>query len=439
MARSSIKKLSLSEHIFAENVRCIIVMVQANFNTQISAGKQKVTLFGAWLSWLCDALDASIFAYVISFLVKDFAVTLPDVINIVSYFLIATVIGGVILGMISDRFGRKRAILLSVAIYGIFNFLCGTADNILQMSIYRFMVGLAVGGLWGPAAALISEIWEAKNRGKAIAFMQTGFAGGMLLAALLATMYLSQLGWRYMFYITTIPAAFAFVVVLFFVKESPIWLQSREIKKEAEQKLEITECFRGANLKTTLLGLSVSICGMFGFWVLSTFLPTYLNTVLKMNVGASAAYLIWNGVGAVAGYIAFGFLCDKYGRRIVFSLYFLALAVIVPLITYTTEVYGATYLIPLFILLGFFTGYFSGYGAWYSELFGTSIRATAAGLCFNGGRAAIFIAPPLVAKYLIPQFGFSMGMASVSVAYLLAAILVFTLQETKGTVLHAEG
>lgn len=406
----------------------------------ITVKQQRFTLFGSWAAWLCDALTASVYAFVILAVVKDLNVTFTEAVNVVSYFLIATVIGGVVIGGICDRFGRKKAILLAIAIYGIFNYLSGTAQNIMQMNICRFMVGLAVGGLWGPAAALISEIWEAKSRGKAIAVMQTGYAFGSLFAAVFVMAYLSTLGWRGVFYVTSIPAVFIFFIVLFTVKESPLWLQSRGLIKESgeDQKLAILECFRGKNLKVTLLGLSVSICGMFGYWMLSTFLPTYLDTVLKVNIGKSAIYLMWNGLGSVIGYLVFGILCDKYGRRIIFSLFFLAMAVMIPVLTYTTENFGTTYLVPVSILLGFSLGYFSGFGSWYSELFGTSIRATAAGLCFNGGRAAIFIAPPLIAKYIIPTFGFSVGMTSVSVVYLVAAILVYTLQETKGTTLSAE-
>lgn len=411
----------------------------------ITVQQQWFTLLGTGTAWLFVALTASIYAFVIPSIVIDFHTTLTDAASVVSSFLIATVVGGIMLGNLSDRYGRKNSLLLAIAIFGIFNYLCGSAQNLTQMNIYRFMVGIATGGLWAPAAALVSETWEAKNRGKAMGVMQTGFAGGSLLAAILAMAYLPTLGWRNLFYVSSIPAVFSFFVVLFFVNESPLWLQSQDVKKQREQgiqeksqKLELLECFRGKNLKVTILGLSVSICGMFGYWVLFSFLPTYLDTVLKLNIGKSAVFLIWTGIGAVFGYLAFGYLCDKYGRRSMFFLFFLVMAVMVPVFTYSTENYGTTYLIPLSIVLGFFTGYFSGYGAWYSELFGTSIRATAAGLCYNGGRAAIFIAPPLVAKYLIPTFGFTIGINCVSIAFLLAAVLVYTLQETKGTELSAE-
>ena len=260
-----------------------------------------------------------------------------------------------------------------------------------------------------------------------------------MLAAVFAMSFLSTIGWRGLFYISAIPAAVAFLFVLFFVQESPIWLKNRGLKDaQSQTKVEFFEIFKGKNLKITMLGLLVSICGMFGYWILFTFLPTYLTTMLHQNIGQSAVFLVWTGIGGVIGYIIFGILADKYGRRKIFSLFFLGMAIMVPIFTYTVTNSGASHLAFVSVLLGFFTGYFSGYGAWYSELFPTSIRSTAAGFCFNGGRAAIFIGPPIVANYLIPHFGFSLGIGSASIAYVIAAVLVFTLQETKGKTLTAE-
>ena len=414
-------------------------MLETTVVEKYSTKQQWFNLMGSWMSWLFDAMDAGLFAFVITFLVKDFKVSLPEVVSAVSYFLIATAIGGIIMGNISDRIGRKKTLVLSILGYGIFTVLCGLAQNMTQMIIFRFLVGLAVGGLWGAAAALVSEIWEPKTRGMATAILQTGWAGGNLLAALFAMWVLPVFGWRGMFFATGVPALVSFIFVLLFVKESPLWLKSRKIKTQQKvQHVEFFEIFRGKNLRVTMLGWLVSTCGMFGWWILFTFLPMYLGKALHTNIGQSAVFLMWTGIGAMIGYLVFGYLGDKYGRRIIFSIFFLGMAIMVPIFTIACSKYGVTYLVPLSILLGFFTGYFSGYGAWYSELFGTSIRATAAGFCFNAGRAAIFIAPPVVAKYLIPNFGFEAGIGSASIAYLLAAILVFTLQETKGKTLTAE-
>lgn len=405
----------------------------------LTTGQKWKNLTGLWMSWLFDAMDAGLYSFVIVFLIKDFNSTLPEVVSVVSYFLIATAVGGVFMGNIGDRIGRKRAIVLSIAAYGVFNTLCGTANSITEIIIYRTIVGFAVGGLWGSAAALISEIWDPKSRGKALAIMQTGWSGGNLLAAVFAMNLIPAFGWRGMFFATGVPAAIAFFFVLFFVQESPLWLASRGLRDQNQApSASIMEIFKGENLRTTILALLVSICGMFGWWIIFTFLPTYLANVLHINMAKSATFVMWTGIGAVLGYLVFGYLCDKIGRRITFSIFFTGMAIMVPTFLYVVTTFGDTFLVLVATVLGFFTGYFSGFGPWYSELFGTSIRSTASGFCFNGGRAAIFIAPPVVAKYLIPNFGFAAGIGSAAVAYLIAAILVFTLKETKGKELSAK-
>lgn len=396
---------------------------------------QWFTLTGSWASWLFDAMDAGLYAFVIAYLVKDFGNTLPEVVSVVSIFLIATAVGGVLLGNLCDRIGRKKTMLFSVFCYGLFTLLAGTAQNLTQMAVYRFLVGIAVGGLWPAAAALISELWAPEHRAKAIAFMQTGWAGGNLLAALFAMLFLPVFGWRGLFYVASIPAWITFIYVLFAVQESPIWLKNRH-QTVKRNNVEFFEIFKPQFLKTTLIGLLVSILGMFGYWILFTFLPTYLDNTLKLGIAKSASFLVWTGLGAMVGYIFFGVLSDRYGRRPIFSLFFAGMAAMVPIFTWTVTSHGITYLVPASLFLGFFTGYFSGYGAWYSELYPTRLRATASGFLFNAGRAAIFIGPVVVAK-LIPVVGFTMAISTAAVGYFLAAFLVFILQETKGRDLTA--
>ncbi|MDF6743872.1 MFS transporter, partial [Escherichia coli] len=141
---------------------------------------------GSWAAWLFDALDATIFGFVMLAIANTFSVGLRDVVSTVAWFLLATGIGGLFLGNIADRIGRKKTILASVFIYGTGTLLCGFASSVLELNVYRFCVGVAVGGLWSAASALVSEIWAPEGRAKAIAFMQTGWSGGGLLAACFA-------------------------------------------------------------------------------------------------------------------------------------------------------------------------------------------------------------------------------------------------------------
>lgn len=199
----------------------------------------------------------------------------------------------------------------------------------------------------------------------------------------------------------------------------------------------------------TLLGLSISIFGMYGYWIITTFTPTYLQNVLHVRVDQAPVFLIWTGIGATIGYLVYGQLAELIGRRKSFALFFLGMAIMVPVFAY-----GAT-LMPLTdgklafttrnivaigvlaALLGFFTGYFSGFGAWYSELFPTSIRSTASGFCFNFGRVGAILGIKLV-PILIPLIGFTATISLASVSYLIASAMVFLLQETKGVRLTSD-
>lgn len=426
-----------------------MAMIEKNVVTQsnVSVKQRYITLGGAWASWLFDALDAAIFGFVMLAIANTFSVQLGDVVSTIAWFLLATGIGGYFLGNISDKIGRKKTILASVLAYGTGTLLCGFADSVAELNVYRFIVGIAVGGLWSAAASLVSEIWKPEGRAKAISFMQTGWAGGQLLAAIFAWYILNPAdpeSWRNLFIYSSLPAYATFLFVLIYVKESPVWLANREFMKKNTSKGNMFEIFKPQYLKATLLALTISILGMYGYWIITAFTPTYLQNILKVRIDQAPVFLVWTGIGAIIGYIVYGYLAEKIGRRKSFAAFFIGMTFMIPIFTYavshmpltngklefTTE--NVLILGVLAALLGFFTGYFSGFGSWYSELFPTSIRSTASGFCFNFGRVGAILGIKLV-PVLIPIIGFSYTITLASVSYLAAAIMVFTLKETKGT------
>lgn len=404
------------------------------------------TLGGTWGAWLFDALDATIFSFVILSIAHTFGATLGQVVSIVAWFLLATGVGGLLLGNLSDRIGRKRALLISVLTYATGTLLCGFAHSVTELSVYRFAVGIGVGGLWSAAVALVGEVWPASGRAKAMAFMQTGWSAGSLLAAVFAWTLLDAsdpASWRRLFMMSAAPAYCVALLILVFVRESPVWLENREFLRRNKTRAGLLQIFNADLRRTTLLALSISILGMFGYWIIMTFTPIYLQSVLNVRIDQAPVFLVWTGVGATLGYLLYGVLAERVGRRQAFAVFFLGIALAVPIFAY-----GAR-MIPLHdgrlawttgniagigglsALLGFFTGYFSGFGAWYAELFPTSVRSTAAGFCFNFGRVGAIAGIKLV-PMLIPILGFTLTYCMASVTYLCAAALVFTLRETKG-------
>lgn len=415
-------------------------------SVRLSTGQRYATLGGSWAAWLFDALDATVFGFVLLAIAKTFSVGLGDVVSTVAWFLLATGIGGFFLGNISDKIGRKKTMMLSVFVYGTGTLLCGFADSLWQMNLFRFCVGIAVGGLWSAAAALVSEIWPPAGRAKAFAVMQTGWSGGGLLAAIFAWSFLDSSNpesWRTLFIYASIPAYFTLVFIWLFVKESPVWLANREFMRRNTDKGRLMEIFSPQYRKMTLLGLSISVLGMYGYWIITTFMPAYLQNILNVRIDQAPVFVIWIGIGATIGYLAYGYLAEAVGRRLSFAIFFGGMAIMVPVFSYSATLMPLTdgklmfttqniiMLGSLAALLGFFTGYFSGFGAWYSELFPTSIRSTASGFCFNFGRVGAIVGIKLV-PVLIPLIGFTATISLASVSYAIAAVMVFTLQETKG-------
>jgi MFS family permease len=414
-------------------------------------GRRYTTLTGAWAAWLFDALDATIFGFVILAVAHSFAVSLRDVVSTVAWFLLATGIGGFFLGNVSDKIGRKNALMVAVFVCGVATLLCGFAQSITELNLCRFVVGLAVGGLWSPAATLVSENWGPERRARAIAVMQTGWSAGSLLAACLAWALLDAhdpQSWRTLFYYAAVPPFITFLFILVFVKESPVWLANRAYMKTHANSARLFELFRPEFLKVTMLGLTISVLGLYGYWIITTFTPLYLQRILHVRIDQAPFFLVWTGVGATIGYLVYGVLADRLGRRESFALFFVGMAITVPIFAFGATLMPLTdgklaftignvaVISSLAALLGFFTGYFSGFGAWYSELFPTSIRSTASGFCFNAGRVGAIIGIKLV-PILIPLIGFTLTICMASVSYALAAVMVFLLKETKGVSLTA--
>ena len=391
------------------------------------------TLSGLFGAWLFDAMDATVYAYAVPSIMKDLKVSMSEAFSVVSVFLICTAVGGLLIGNISDKIGRKPTVLLSIVLYGIFSCLCGGATSIGQLRLYRGLVGFGLGGLWPAAMALVSEIWPAKSRGAAVGTLQTGWTFGLLAAALFAYSIIPIYGWRWMFYATLIPVVITFFAVLVFVKESPVWLARKVQQQTAKQssKIPLLQLFTPENLRNTCLGLGVSIFGMYGWWTLFTFLPTYIDKTLSLGITKGAIFMVWTSIGAFFGYLLFGLLADRYGRRPIFAIFFVAMAAMISVFVYSVSHSGLTYFPIVGIALGFFTGYYSGYGALFSELYSTDARATGAGFLYNGGRAVVFVGP-IIITYLIPKIGFGLAINSASLAFIVAAVLVMMMKETRG-------
>ena len=178
------------------------------------------------LGWVLDSMDVYLFILAMPLLLKTFHMSRAVGGMLGTLTLIASAIGGVAFGFIADRFGRTRSMMASILIYSVFTAACGFAQSIVQLGIFRFLLGLGVGGEWSSGAALISETWPEKHRGKAFGIMQSGFALGFVLASAIAMFVFPHWGWRGAFYIGILPALVT-VWVRKHVEEPASWRAAR--------------------------------------------------------------------------------------------------------------------------------------------------------------------------------------------------------------------
>jgi MFS family permease len=385
-------------------------------------------LFAAQLGWMLDATDFLLFNFALLSIAREFSLSKQQVTLPVMSALIASAIGGIAFGRIADRIGRVRAMTISILVYSLATAGMATAQNLWQLVAWRVLVGLGMGGEWSCGSVLVAETWPAEHRAKAMGIMQSGWAIGALIAAGLAAVVLEPYGWRVLFLIGAIPALLAFIVRRT-VEEPRIW-------RERTQTAPWSEIFSPQYRRRVVLATLVASSVLIAFWGVTTWLPAFLATPVAeggagLTMTKGAQWLIVLQIGAFFGYITFGWIADRIGRRPAFTLFMIAATAVVPIFAF-----GARSVITLLVigpLVGYFAhGYFSMFGAMLAELFPTRIRASAQGFCYNTGRLASAAAPFAIGAAAAKN-GLGFAIACDAVFFALGAILIWLLPETKGT------
>ena len=389
-------------------------------------------LVAAALGWMLDAMDVLLYSFVLDHVRASLGI--GDSLSglLLALPLAASAVGGAGFGWLADRVGRVRALTWSILLYAVATSACGLAQSAWQLGAARIVVGLGMGGEWATGAALVAETWPAEHRGKAMGLMQSAWAIGYAAAAALNALILPRFGWRMVFFAGLGPALVAFWIRRG-VPESPLWLAGRASRTPS---VTVREVFFGTGARLTWTVAAMNAATMFGWWGLFTWIPSYLaRPVAEGGAGLSLVRSsVWIGlmqVGMWLGYVSFGVVADAFGRRRAYVIYLLAAAALVP--AYANA--GETGLLVIGPCLAFFgTGYFSGFGTVTSELFPTSVRATAQGVTYNLGRGLSALAPITVGA-LAATYGLSAAFLVSSSAFLLAAMLWIWIPETRGRAL----
>ena len=379
---------------------------------------------------MLDSFDVALYSLVLAHLIRDFGMTkaVGGLLN--SFTLVASAMGGFLFGFIADRIGRTRSLMASILIYSVASGACGLSNTIAELAIFRFILGLGMGGEWSTGAALVAETWPTEHRGKALGLMQSTYAIGEMIAAGLVGFMLPRFGWRSIFFVGVLPALLVFWIQRS-VPEPAIWKEKRR-SYGIGNALQLM--WRRDLRRNGVIATAMNASSMFGYWGLFTWIPAYLSLPASeggrgLSLITTTAWLIVMGVGKWLGFTIFGFAADAFGRRKSYVAYLLTAAALVPVYALAHTPFWLLVLGPLVAFFG--TGYFSGFGAIASELFPTEIRATAMGTSYNLGRGVSAIAPFAIGL-MAHRFGLGPSFFLLAGAFFLAAMLALALPETKG-------
>jgi MFS family permease len=407
-------------------------------------GEQWRVLAAAKLGWMLDAMDFMLYAMAIGQLRTYFGFNDATAGMLGTVTLVMSGVGGVVFGYIADRLGRTRALMATILLFSLASLGASTSQTVVQLLFWRALLGIGMGGEWASGAVLISESWPPAHRNKAISIMQSGWAIGYITAALMAALILGAPGagpdaWRWLFLVGVVPAFFT-LWIRRYVREPDVWRERSASAVRVANPFQVIfgRGLLGRTLLIILLGASVQ----FAYWGIFFWLPAFLARPVAqggagMGVVGSLGWLIPVQIGAYFGYLTFGFIADRLGRRRTFIVFMLAAALLVP-------IYGQMAPHPVILMLlgpvlGYFGhGYFSLFGSFIAELFPTAVRATAQGTSYNIGRMAGALAPYTIGTVAtLPGIGIGLALATTSAFFLLGALLICTLPDRSGEPLEA--
>ncbi|OYO16250.1 MFS transporter [Enemella evansiae] len=408
------------------------------------------SFFAAWLGYFLDGFDFILITLVLTEIAEEFQLDLPTAATLVSAAFVSRWFGGLVLGAIGDRFGRKPAMIISIWCFAVGSLLCGFAWGYWSMFAFRALVGIGMAGEYGSSATFAMESWPQALRNRASGMLLSAYPVGVVVASLLYAVIVPSLGWRWMFYIGILPVVLA-LVMRRSLPEAAEW--QREVGERAEATtFQILFGTRQRALLNTVIGIVIAVCLVLVFskaagpatwllaiivgagfiaylvqmagrlwpmtvalvvtvfaaflysWPIQSLLPTYLKTDLGYNPAAVSTVLLWAGLGYAAGSVAAGMLGDRIGtRRAYLTGLLVSLLVIAPVF-----LIGGSSFVLLSVLL--FALQFTSQGIsgllpkFITDHFPTRLRAAGLGLTYNIGALGGALAP-VIGATLAQRFG----------------------------------
>jgi MFS family permease len=403
------------------------------------SSSEKRTFWSCKVGYVLDAMDTQFLSFVIPTLIATWGITRGEAGLIGTVTLLTSAVGGWAAGVLSDRIGRVKTLQITILWFAIFTLVCALAQNFTQLLWARGVMGIGFGGEWTAGAVLIGEVIRPRDRGKVVGVVQAGWAIGWGLSTLLYMIVFSfvpaEYAWRVLFAIGIAPAPFV-IWIRRFVDEPDVHRQQKQAEAKARTRPSLFDIFRADVVSTTLRASLLATGAQGGYYAVTTWLPTYLNTEKHLSVigtGSSLGVVI---VGSYCGYLTGAYVSDSIGRKRTFITF--ALASFAVALAYTRLPLDNLSMLALGFPLGFCaSGIFSGMGAFLTELFPTRIRGSGQGFCYNFGRAVGATFPFLIGYVSQTMtLGHAIGVFAAA-AYGVVILAALSLPETRGRQLQS--
>ncbi len=424
--------------------------MQSSVKTPLPANELRAFL-ASWGGWALDGMDSFIYALVLLPALKDLLPRsghLADAASIGYYggLLFAVFLVGwgcaFLWGPIGDRFGRVRALMLSILCYSLFTFLGAVAANVWQLAAFRFLAGLGIGGEWILGGILVAEVLPEAHRKMGAGLMHTGYYFGIFLAAILNYWIGARYGWRAMFAIGGAPALLV-GFIRFGVREPERWQRKAARIQSLWQPLRVL--FNPRHRRRTSLNMAYVLVSMTGLWAGSVYVPSSV-TQLSVRAGydaAGAAHLAsWAtmllSACTIAGCLITPPLAESLGRRAAVGFFFLLMLLSIAF------GFGYAFYLPQHALFWFFVSLvfvgvggasFAVYTIWLPEQYPTECRATAFAFATSAGRFVAAGVTFLVGAAVSHYRTIGTPVAWTSVAFIAGILLLPWGEETKGKLL----
>ncbi len=381
----------------------------------------------AFLGWTFDFYDLVLLAFVKDPIAHDLHLTPQVEAWVLGVALSTSGLGGIVSGVLADRFGKRTLLAATVLLYSVGSLVCGLAPNLAVFLVGRAIVGLGVGGEWAIGHGMLAEAVDPARRGRASAALQAGEPLGVALATLMGFCVLPLVGWRWLMIGSSGTALLALAA------RRSIHLPNDPAAAKAPKLRDLAQAGFGSVLaRAWLLG----VLKLGTYWTCYTWLPSFLAKEMNQGVGRSLTWILTAQAGQLAGMLTFGQVADRVGRRPAFTAYSLVTACAVAPLAFAwrwLDVHPAIFWGAM-LTLGVGSGCTAGFGALLAELFPTEIRATAMGTTYNCARAAQLLAPVVVQQAVLAA-GIAGGLSVPLTLAVATAGWVWTLPETRGIAL----